>query len=130
MYAGAATRPAPGGAVTRVQDTRTDAAISATAGKVRRWPSTGAVVSTEFSASNGPRTAGGAFPPIDDLGDATSRNPNHRWTRVLDADTLAAQYGLGTLISATMVDAASATNRQFDGIWFNDVVLTGTAGTA
>ena len=64
----------------------------------------------------------------DVAGDGTPRNPNHRWTRILDADTLASRYGLGRLTSATMVEAASATNRQFDGIWFNDVVLTGSNG--
>jgi hypothetical protein len=109
-----------------VEDSRTDAAIATTAGKVRKFAS-GQIASTEFSASNGPRTAGGVFPPVDDApGDGTSRNPNHRWTRILDADKLAADHGLGRLISATMVEAASPTNRQFDGIWFNDVVLTGT----
>ena len=129
VYGGAATRAAAAGPATLVEDLRTDQAIAATAGVVRRWPN-GSIVSTEFSASNGPRTAGGAFPPRDDApGDSTSRNPNHRWTRVLDADALAAKYGLGTLTGATMVEAASSVNRQFDGIWFNDVVLTGTAGT-
>ncbi|HSP30048.1 MAG TPA: hypothetical protein VLN74_15965, partial [Ilumatobacteraceae bacterium] len=111
------------------EDFRTDQAIAATAGVVRRWPN-GSIVSTEFSASNGPRTAGGAFPARDDApGDGTSNNPNHRWTRILDADSLGAQYGIGTLTGATMVDAQSSTNRQFDGIWFNDIVLTGTAGS-
>ena len=87
------------------------------------WPS------TEFSASNGPRTAGGAFTAVDDFpGDGTANNPNHRWTRILDADTLAARYGLGTITNATMVEAASSVYRQFDGVWFNDIVLTGSNG--
>ena len=126
VYFGAATRSTATGARTLVEDARTDAAIEATAGKVRTWPN-GAIVSTEFSASNGPRTAGGAFPAVDDvLGDGTANNPNHRWTRIIDADTLAARYGLGVLTSAAMAEASSATNRQFDGIWFNDVVLNGS----
>jgi peptidoglycan hydrolase-like protein with peptidoglycan-binding domain len=129
VYGGAATRPVATGTARLVEDYRTDQAIAATAGVVRRW-SNGTIVSTEFSASNGPRTAGGAFPPVDDAaGDGTARNPNHRWTRVLDADALASRYGLGTLTGAVMVEAGSAVNRQFDGIWFNDIVLTGTAGT-
>ncbi len=128
VYFGAATRVTATGVSTRIEYDGTDAAIAATAGKVRRWPSTGAIVSTEFSASNGPRTAGGAFPPVDDPGDATASNPNHRWTRILDADTLAAQYGLGSLTGATMVEASSSANQQFDGIWFNDIVLTGSNG--
>ena len=56
-----------------LEDYRSDQAVAATAGLIRIWPSTGAVVSTEFSASNGPRTAGGAFPPVDDAPAATAR---------------------------------------------------------
>ncbi len=129
VYAGSATRTVATGTATLVEDYRTDQAIVATAGVVRVWPN-GSVVSTEFSASNGPRTAGGVFPARDDTpGDSTSLNPNHRWTRVLDADALAAQYGIGTLTGASMVDAQSSVNQQFDGVWFNDIVLTGTGGS-
>jgi peptidoglycan hydrolase-like protein with peptidoglycan-binding domain len=130
VYGGAATRPIATGTATLVEDFRTDQAIAATAGVVRMWNGTTNIVSTEFSASNGPRTAGGVFPPRDDApGDGTSSNPNHRWTRVLDADALASRYGLGTLTGATMVEALSTTNQQFDGIWFNDIILAGTAGS-
>ena len=130
VYGGSATRATATGTPVLVEDYRTDQAIAATAGKIRTRPGSSTPVSTEFSASNGPRTAGGAFPPRDDVpGDSTSRNPNHRWTRVLDADELASRYGLGTLTGATMVEAQSTTNQQFDGIWFNDIVLTGTAGS-
>lgn len=128
VYAGSAKRSSATGTLISVEDGRTDAAVSATANVVRKW-SGGAIVSTEFSASNGPRTAGGAFPPVNDIGDDTDRNPNHRWTRVLDADTLASRYGLGTLIGASMVQAQSGTYQGFDGIWFNDILLTGTNGT-
>ncbi len=128
VYFGSASRTAASSGAINVEDPRTDAAIVATAGKVRKFGN-GQVASTEFSASNGPRTAGGTFPAVDDApGDGTSRNPNHRWTRILDAETLASRYGLGRLTSASMVEAASSTNRQFDGIWFNDIVLTGSNG--
>ena len=128
VYGGAATRSSATGAARVVEDARTDAAIAATAGKVRTWPN-GSIVATEFSASNGPRTAGGAFPSVDDAaGDSTEKNPNHKWTRILDADTLAARYGLGKLTGASMVEAASSVNRKFDGVWFNDIVLTGSSG--
>jgi peptidoglycan hydrolase-like protein with peptidoglycan-binding domain len=128
VYGGSATRAVATGPAVLVEDLRTDQAIAATAGTVRRWPN-GAIVSTEFSASNGPRTAGGAFPPVDDApGDSTVRNPNHRWTRILDADALAEKYGLGSITAASMVEAASSAYRQYDGIWFNDVVLTGSNG--
>jgi len=128
VYAGAATRSSATGAATRVEQDATDAAILATANQVRKWPN-GSIVRTEFSASNGPRTAGGQFPPVDDIGDDTSPNPNHRWTRIMDADEFAQQHGLGRITSVQMVEAASSTYRQFDGIWFNDVLVTGTNGT-
>ncbi|MBV1894672.1 MAG: peptidoglycan-binding protein, partial [Ilumatobacteraceae bacterium] len=134
VYGGSATRTTASTSAIFVEDPRTDAAISATNGKVRVWaaghPSAGQIVSTEFSASNGPRTAGGAFPAVDDApGDSTSKNPNHKWTRIIDADTLAAQHGLGSLTSASMVEAQTSVFQQYDGIWFNDIVLAGTAGT-
>ena len=128
VYFGSARRSTATAAPVNVEDPRTDAAIAATAGMVRKFPN-GNVASTEFSASNGPRTAGGVFTAVDDApGDATANNPNHRWTRILDADTLAARYGLGSITSASMVQAASTTYQQFDGIWFNDIVLTGSNG--
>ena len=115
------------------EDPRTDAAVAATQHVVRKWPNghalAGRLVRTEFSASNGPRTAGGAFPPVDDIGDDTTRNPNHRWTRIIDAHEFAARHGLGTITAATMAPTASSQYRGFDGIWFDDVVITGTNGT-
>ena len=86
-------------------------------------------MSTEFSASNGPRTAGGAFPAVERHRRRHRTNPNHRWTRVIDADTFAAQHGLGTITGATMAPTRSATYQAFDGIWFDDIVVTGTNGT-
>ncbi|MFK8023697.1 MAG: SpoIID/LytB domain-containing protein [Ilumatobacter sp.] len=111
-----------------VEDPRTDAAVAATANVVRLWPN-GSVVRTEFSASNGPRTAGGQFPAVNDIGDDTSRNPNHRWTRIIDADSFAQQHGLGRITAATMQPSTSSQYRGFDGIWFDDVVITGTSGS-
>ena len=103
----------------------TNRAIAETAGRVRR-SSSGAIVSTEFSASNGPRTAGGTFPAINDPFDDVPQNPNHRWTRIIDGDVVAAAYGLGTLTAAT-TEADPAT--PFVGVWDNRVRLTGTGGT-
>ena len=121
VYGGAARRP--NGAspeFTVLENGLTNQAIAQTPGEVRRRSPGGPLVSTEFSSSNGPRTAGGTFPAIDDPFDATPSNKLHRWTRVLDANTLAAKYGLGTLLSASMIDVANG----YDGIWYNDVVLT------
>ena len=83
-------------------------------------------MSTEYSASHGPRSAGGSFPPSTTRPSNVPQNPNYQWTRTLDAAAVAARYGLGTLTgAATERDPAS----PYDGIWGNRVVLPGTAGT-
>jgi hypothetical protein len=84
-------------------------------------------VATEFSASNGPRTAGGIFPAVDDPYDDVAGNPNHRWTRVVHAHALANAYGLGSVTSA--VTEADPTV-SFDGVWDNRVRVVGTSGVA
>ena len=133
VYGGSAKRGSATGSVTNVEHVATDAAVLATANVVRKWPaghsSAGQIVSTEFSASNGPRTAGGAFPPVNDIGDPTSKNPYHRWTRIIDADTFAAQNGLGSITGASMQPTTAANYKGFDGVWFDDIVITGTSGT-
>lgn len=119
VYAGAASRLNPSGsASTSFEQPNTDRAISDTAGTVRLR--NGAIVSTEFSASNGPRTAGGSFPAIDDPWDNVAGNPNHRWTRIIDADRIASVYNLSSGSSVrSRVDADS----PYDGIWANEVTL-------
>ncbi len=133
VYGGAAKRGSPNGSLTNVEHVATDAAVAATANVVRFWPAghprAGTIVSTEFSASNGPSTAGGAFPVVTDIGDDTAPNPYHRWTRIIDADTFAAQHGLGKITGASMAPTASASYQAFEGIWFDDLVVTGTNGT-
>jgi SpoIID/LytB domain protein len=133
VYGGAARRGAANGNPEDREDPRTDAAVKATANVVRRWPAghpkVGQLVSTEFSASNGPRTAGGEFPAVNDLGDDTLSNPNHRWTRVIDADTLESKYELGQLTSASMTSTQDSRYKGYDGIWFDDIVLTGKSGS-
>ena len=54
------------------------------------------------------------------------QNPNHRWTRIVDGDLVAAAYGLGTLTAAT-TEPDPAT--PFSGVWDNRLRLTGTGGT-
>ena len=134
VYGGAARRGAANGNAEVREDPRTDAAVASTANVVRRWPGghskAGQLVSTEFSASNGPRTAGGEFPAVNDIGDDTLKNPNHRWKRVIDADTLESKYGIGQITSAAMTNAAASQYKGYDGIWFDDIVMTGTSGTA
>jgi ribosomal protein S11 len=80
------------------EDWRSDRAVSETALKIRVRPAAPLVpVSTEFSSSNGDRTAGVNFPAVDDPGDKIDYNPYSRWTRVLDLESFAARVGLATI---------------------------------
>ena len=119
VYAGAAIRAsATANGFVAVEQPNTDEAITNTVGTVRL--KNNAVVSTEFSASNGPRTAGGSFPSVDDPWDDVPGNPNHRWTRIIDADDMIAKYGL---TNANGVVTARVSNSPYDGIWANEVRL-------
>jgi SpoIID/LytB domain protein len=92
VYGGEYTRPHGSSTRTSLEEPRTDAAISATAGVVR-LNSSGGVSRTEFSSSTGGWTAGGTFPSVQDLGDATAGNGHHNWSVAIDAGTLAARLG-------------------------------------
>ncbi len=120
VYGGAARRSNVNAPVYLLEDYRTDRAIADTAGKVRRWPD-GSIVSTEFSASNGPRTAGGAFPAVDDPADDVPGNPLHRWTRIIDADVLEGRYGIST---SAAVRSENDPSVSYDGVWDQRVRLT------
>lgn len=82
-----------------VEDSRTNTAVSTTAGKVLVNGS-GGIISAEYSSSTGGWTAGGNFPAVQDLGDDAS--PNHDWSKSLPAGTVASTFGVGTLTSITM----------------------------
>ena len=98
VYGGAGTRPSATGAVTAIEDWRSDRAVSETALMIRVRAAAPLVpVSTEFSSSNGARTAGVNFPAVDDAGDKIDYNPYSRWTRVLDLEAFAARVGLATI---------------------------------
>jgi SpoIID/LytB domain protein len=86
VYSGVAERP-NGGAIRMYEDPRTNDAVWATTGTVRRFPS-GRVASTEFSSSTGGWTVGGNFTAVVDDGDRVAANPNHDWSVQLAADTV------------------------------------------
>ena len=129
VYGGAAIRATANAAPVDVEDPRTETAIVATVGGVRVWPATPpeqpVIVSTEFSASNGPSTAGGSFPVVDDhLFDDQPGNPNHRWTRIIDADAIVAKFGvLYGLTNASGVRTAPDADSIYNEDWANEVVL-------
>ena len=123
VYGGAATRPFANGAATVLEDSRSDEAIEDTAYSIRvRSNAPTAPVSTEFSSSNGDRTAGGAFPAVDDAGDAIDANP-WRWTRVLDVSALASRYGLSNITDVKLESDPNLTSKGFGGMWSNRLRL-------
>ncbi|CAN5707700.1 MAG: SpoIID/LytB domain-containing protein [Ilumatobacteraceae bacterium] len=103
----------------------TNRAIAETSGVVRRWPN-GQLVSTEYSSSHGPRSAGGPFPAVDDTASNAPGNSNYRWSRTVDATQIADRYGLGQLTAAT---TEPDPNTPYDGVWDNRVRLEGTLGS-
>jgi hypothetical protein len=101
-------------------------AVAETAGYIRIWPDTGAIVSTEYSASHGPYSAGVSFPVRDDSVSNQPGNPNYSWTRTVDAAAIEARYGLGNLIGAYSEPDPSSSAY---GVWAYRVVLQGSDRT-
>ncbi|WP_203670310.1 SpoIID/LytB domain-containing protein, partial [Cellulomonas pakistanensis] len=100
VYRGSFTQPT-GGAVVSSEHATTNQAIADTSGQVRR-AGNGAVSRTEFSSSTGGWTAGGVFPAVEDLGDATRGNPNHDWTVSVPLTTIASALGTGPVAGVTV----------------------------
>jgi SpoIID/LytB domain protein len=104
---------------TRIEDNRTDLAIGATAGQIRRLGD-GSVARTEFSSSTGGWTAGGTFPAVEDAGDA--RSPFHNWSANVPVSSVESAYGVGSLRSIAVTgrnglgdEGGRATNVQIAG---------------
>ena len=84
-----------------IEDTRTDAAVAATAGQVRRTGG-GGIARTEFSSSSGGWTAGGDFPAVVDEGDDVAGNSFHTWTVTVSKTAIEAAYpGRGAFLGFT-----------------------------
>lgn len=105
------------------EDPRTTEAVRTTAGKIVTRD--GQPVSTEFSASTGGYTAGGAFDPVEDLGDALS--PNHEWTQTLTAGEIGKAFGVGELHSIAVV---GRNNFGAGGGRVTELEVVGSDGTA
>lgn len=100
VYGGTMVRESINTTPTMLEHPLTDQAIAETAGVAVL--KNGAPVRTEFSATNGGRTAGGAFPVLADAGDTATDpiNSLYVWTRILSAQNLQAKYPqIGTLVS-------------------------------
>lgn len=107
------------------------AAVNDTSGQVMEYPS-GAVASTEFSASTGGWTAGGAFPAVVDSGDSVCIqysvcNPYHNWTQTIPASTIDNAWPqIGSLTSISI----TGRNGYGDmGGRVTSMVVTGTTGS-
>ena len=125
VYGGAALRTAVNASPSVLESANTDRAVAETSGVVIRNPK-GNIVRTEFSSSNGGRTAGGEFPALVDEGDIASNSSLMVWTRTFSAAQIVAKYPqIGTLASVT------TTNDGLGGDWGGytvDVTITGTSG--
>lgn len=107
-----------------VEDPITDEAVRDTSGEVRLRA--GAVVRTEYTASTGGWTAGGAFPPVPDVGDAVPSNPNQHWEALIDRAAIESRYGLGELQA---IDVLERNGLGADGGRVLRIALMGTAAT-
>ena len=128
VYGGAGLREALNDGFASQEHPYTNQAIAETAGIAIITPQ-GQPARTEFTSSNGGRTAGGTFPAQDDPGDRASDPVNSLlvWTRVISAAALQAKYPqIGTLTQvATTHDGAGG---EFGGYPTN-VAIVGTAST-
>lgn len=128
VYGGSALRESVNGAIVPQEYALTDQAVAETSGMVIR-NAQGSIVRTEFSSSNGGRSAGGVFPVKVDDGDLASDPVNSLlvWTRVLSATELVTKYPqIGTLTSVV------TTHDGLGGDWNGyavSVTITGTTGS-
>lgn len=103
VYGGVAYVSASGAITTRTHP-NTDRAITDTSLEVRRMPN-GNLARTEFSSSTGGWTVGGAYPAVEDLGDAVASNPNHTWTTSLTRQRIEQKYpSIGTLTDVQILE--------------------------
>ena len=129
VYGGAMLRESINAPATVLEAAPTDAAIAETYGIAMIAPN-GSPVRTEFTSSNGGRTAGGAFPAQADAGDLASdaANPLLTWTRVLTAQQIAAKY--------PQIGSFTGIETSHDGLggdwggYTTTVRISGTAGSA
>ncbi len=84
-----------------------DAEVEATAGQVLYCEAgttcgpAGSIAFTEYSASTGGYTAGGAFPAVPDLGDSVATNPVHSWAVAVAVSTLESAFpSIGSFLGA------------------------------
>lgn len=126
VYSGAATRTVGGSTPAILEDARTDRAILETAGIVIR-SAAGAIARTEFTSSNGGRTAAGTFAAKADEGDLAADAQLQTWSRTLPAADIQKKYpSIGVLTS--VITAHDGLGGEWNG-YAVSVTITGTAGS-
>lgn len=126
VYGGAAIRNVGSKTSVVIEDPRTNRAIDDTAGVVIK-DRNNTVVRTEFTSSNGGRTAGGQFPAKSDAGDLAANAVLQSWSRTFTAEKIQKMYpSIGVLLSiSTRHDGLGG---DWDG-YATSVTITGAAGT-
>ena len=126
VYGGAALRTVGSTSSTVLEDARTDRAIAETAGYVVK-DSNNTISRTEFTSSNGGRTASGTFRAQIDNGDSTADAALQNWSRFITAAQLQKMYPtIGVFLNMT------TTHDGLGGEWngyTTSVTITGTAGS-
>ncbi len=128
VYGGAMLRESLNSTPISLEHPYTDQAIAETASFVMMTPR-GTPSRTEFTSSNGGRTAGGTFPAQVDAGDLASDPVNSLmvWTRVISAAQFMAKYPqIGTLTS--VVTTHDGLGSDWNG-YATSVAINGTAST-
>ena len=125
VYGGAASRTVGGSTAAILEDPRSDRAVADTATIVMRNPA-GAIARTEFTSSNGGRTAGGTFSAKADDGDVIADAQLQSWARIIPAADIQKKYpSIGVLTS--VVTAHDGLGGEWNG-YATTVTITGTAG--
>ena len=128
VYGGAMLRESINANPTALEHPYTDQAVAETASVVVLTPK-GLPARTEFTSSNGGRTAGGNFPAQADPGDLASDPVNSLlvWTRIFSAAAVQAKYpSVGTLTS--VVTNHDGLGGDWNG-YASSVTINGTAGS-
>ena len=126
VYGGSAIRTNGSTAVSIIEDTRTDTAILETANMVMK-NSNNSIVRTEFTSSNGGRTASGQFLAQVDNGDLIADPLLQSWSKLISAGEIQRKYP-----TIGVFTAITTTHDGLGGDWngyTTSVVISGTAGS-
>ena len=124
VYGGSALRDI-GGTTKVIEETNTDLAVAETAGVILRTAQS-AVLRSEYTSSNGGRTAGSPVPARVDDGDIAANPTLKDWSRSLSAKKLQDKYPSIGIFTAITTDHDGA-GGDFGG-YATKVTITGTAG--